>query len=300
MMYALKLLLAAFVAKLVAGNTLGGAWNRALKQTFFEQEIEDRNALHKIDNHLARRLIVMPLTDAFKPNQADLMHGKLQYGDKCSMPTSLGRLIFEKRYEVPWIFEIKPVRDPEALKLKKKADDLTKGIKAEDESSGDVAQREDAGTRGRQTNTDAVLSKAYCSPLDFRSPENYIFLPRWMMRALNLSPNDVVDVSLVRIKLAGLVVFQPLSLAWDDLMQKGGDPKSILERELNKYSSLTAGSTIYIEVGGREYPLLVKATYAEGGVEVRAVRVQDSDVNTDIDRSVLDRLRKEERESLVK
>jgi hypothetical protein len=51
----------------------------------------------------------MPLTDAFQPHQADQMHGKIQYGDKCSLPTSIGRLIFEKRYEVPWIFEIKPL-----------------------------------------------------------------------------------------------------------------------------------------------------------------------------------------------
>jgi hypothetical protein len=242
----------------------------------------------------------MPLTDAFKPHQADLMHGKLQYGDKCSMPTSLGRLIFEKRYEVPWIFEIKPVRDADASSFKAKAEALVTGLSLKDESSSSLAATATERERVAATKATTTLSKAYCSPLDFRSPENYIFLPKWMMRALNLSPNDVVDISLVRIKLAGLVVFQPLSLAWDDLMQKGADPKAVLERELNKYSSLTAGSTIYIEVGGKEYPLLVKATYAEGGVEVRAVRVQDSDVNTDIDRSVLDRLRKEERESLIK
>ena len=34
-------------------------WSRALKQTLFEQEVEDVNAIHKIDNHLVRRLIVM-------------------------------------------------------------------------------------------------------------------------------------------------------------------------------------------------------------------------------------------------
>ena len=268
------------------GNILSRTFNRAIRQTMFEQEIEDKNALHKLDNHIARRLIVMPLTDAFKPHQADLMHGKVQYGDKCSLPSSLGRLIFEKRYEVPWIFEVTRVSNT-INNLKKRENSVSLSI--EEREQNNLVNESQSTSKQR-------LNKAYISPLDFRSPENYIFLPRWLMSDMNLVPNDVVDVSLVRIKLASLVVFQPLSLEWDDLIKSGGDPKSLLERELNKYSSLTSGSTIYIEVGGKEYPLRVHATYAEGGVQVRAVRVQDSDVSTDIDRSVVDRLLQEERE----
>ena len=55
------------------------------------------------------------------------------------------------------------------------------------------------------------------------------------------------------------VVFQPCSLGWDMLVegaeegQGGKDPKTVLEHEINKYSSLTAGSTIYIEHEGQEY-----------------------------------------------
>ena len=111
------------------------------------------------------------------------------------------------------------------------------------------------------------------------------------MTTLGLEARDVVDISFVRIKLAGLVVFQPCSLAWDTLVESGGkDPKTILEHEINKYSSLTAGSTIYIEHEGQEYPLYVSETRSEAGVAVRGVRVQDSDVKVDIDRSRLDKL----------
>jgi regulator of protease activity HflC (stomatin/prohibitin superfamily) len=92
-------------------------------------------------------------------------------------------------------------------------------------------------------------------------------------------------------------MFQPLSLEWDKLIQTGADPKTLLEQELNKYSSLTAGSTIYIQVGGKEYPLYVKRTVGEDGIEVKAVRVQDADVNTDIDRSILDKLKQEQQHS---
>jgi Ubiquitin fusion degradation protein UFD1 len=264
------LCLACIVA--IRANFLSKAWNRAIKQTLYEQEVEDINAVHKIDNHLVRRLIVMPLTDAFNPNQVNGMHGKVQYGDKCSLPGTIGRLIFEKPYEVPWLFEIIPVNMSESKIL---ANDAV--------GTSSLIDKPSVGTK--------LLKKAYLSPLDFRSPENYIFLPRWLMVTLGLKANDLVDVSFVRIKLASLVVLQPLTLEWDAMIQKGNrDPQTVLEHEVNKYSSLTAGSTIYIEVDGLELPLLVKETFAEGGVSVKGVRVQDSDIKVDIDRGHLDEL----------
>lgn len=276
LLFALALLsLCAHVSPASLSTAFSRAWRQAVQQSLFEQEVEDLNAVHKIDNHLSRRLIVMPLTDAFKSNQADAMYGKLQYGDKCSLPSSIGKLIFEKRYEVPWLFEIKPVRSlsPHAS--------ATLPIEV---THRELPAVEDCLQRGR-------LQKAYISPLDFRAPDNYIFLPQWLMNDLDLQPNDIVDVSFVRIKLADLVVLQPLSPAWDDLLSQHGDPKSLLEHEVNKYSSLTAGSTIYIEIQGKEYALHVKETRAEGGVAVSAVRVQDSDVRVDIDRSRLDQIK---------
>ena len=103
------------------------------------------------------------------------------------------------------------------------------------------------------------------------------------MVSLGLKENDLADVSFVRIKLATSVVLQPLPLEWDTMIGKGNpDPQSVLEHGLNKYPSLTAGSTIYIEVDGLELPLLVKETFAEGSVSVKGVLVQDSDVKADI------------------
>lgn len=253
----------------VQANLLQRIWASSLQQTMFEQEIEDINTVHRMDEHLVRRLIALPLSDAFNPNQASPMHNKLQYGDKCSLPTSIGRLIFERTLEVPWLFELKKVSYGDS-----------EGQKKQSHAISDIGKPR--------------LDKLYCSPLDFRAPENYIFLPKWMMDALDIKPNDVVDVSFVRIKLANLVIFQPLTLEWDDLMSGDVDPKVLLEHEINKYSSLTAGTKIMIEYKGVEYPLFVRNTVAEGGVNVAGVRIQDSDVNTDIDRSILDKLKKEE------
>lgn len=203
----------------------------------------------------------MPLTEAFNPSQISAMHCKVQYGDKCSLPGSIGRAIFEKPYEVPWLFEMTPVQ----------------------RGSQSTEYLPSPGLPPTK-----LLQRAYISPLDFRAPENYIFLPQWLMKSMGLQPNDLVDVSFVRIKLASLVTFQPLTAAWDELVSRTNNPRSVLEHEVNKYSSLTAGATVVIEFEGVEYPLMVRETRAEGGVAVRGVRVQDADVRVDIDRSVLD------------
>ena len=241
--------------------------------TVFEQEVEDVNAVHKIDNHLARRLIVMPLTEEFNPNQASEMRDKIEFGDKCSLPASLGTLIFGKPYEVPWIFEMKPVGRTTTLgesiaqentMIEKDWSILTQ------KHSLMGTQKMRTRKRRRDPEPVKVLDKAYISPLDFRSPENYIFIPKWLMKTLGLKPNDLVDISFVRINLAGLVVFQPCTLEWDELMEGSDtDPKTILEHEINKYSSLTMGSTIYIEHKGIVYPIYVCETRNELGVAVR-------------------------------
>ena len=36
-----------------------------------------------------------------------------------------------------------------------------------------------------------ALRRLYCSILDYRAPENFIFVPRWMMLQLRLLPRDL-------------------------------------------------------------------------------------------------------------
>lgn len=259
---------------IAVASGLTGLWSRAVQQTMLEQSVEDVNSLHRVEDHLVRRLICLPLSESFASSAISVMQGKVQHGDKCSLPASIGRIIFGKPYEVPWLFEVTPVKTAETS--------------------------EAAAVPTEASNTTSLsakrLRKVYVSPLDFRSPENYIFMPSWAMESLGLRPFDLVDVSFVRIKLAALVVLQPLNLEWDSLLEQGKDPKSILEHEINKYSSLTAGSTISIEYGGTTYSFFVQRTHAEGGVAVHGVRIQDSDVKVDIDRSVLDAMLKQREE----
>ena len=112
------------------------------------------------------------------------------------------------------------------------------------------------------------------------------------MTSLNLTTGDTVSVSLLRLKLASLVVLQPTDKSWDNLLKiaSGGDPTELLEQEINKYSALTAGSNISIEVKGVVCSFYIKQTISESGVPVYGVRVQDSDVKVEIDRSLIDKI----------
>jgi hypothetical protein len=243
--------------------------SNAIKLSSYEQSVEDVNVQYKFRNCPVRRLIVMPLSDSFRSNQVDAMHGKIQFGDKCSLPSSLAGFLYSNRIEVPWIFEIKPSL---SLSSQSKADSIRIDPKS----------------------IVAPSKNVYVSPLDFRAPENYIFVPEWLMNFLNISTFDLVEISFLRLKLADLVILQPCTLNWDNLLEKHGDPKVLLERELNKYSSLTAGSTIRINIEGEDYGFYIKQTRAENGVSVKAVRIQDADVRTEIDRTLLDSMKRKE------
>lgn len=254
-MVGLLFVLLLHIPNVFQAGTVSNLWLKAFKQSTYEQEVEDINSIHKYDSHLVRRLIVMPLTEVFNPNRMDAMHNKVQYGDKCSLPSSLGKIIFEKPFEVPWLFEITPVQN----KNDSKRDNRTYEQASISDDTSDTTSNGESSTAVQPPKLlRKRLQKAYISPLDFRSPENFIFVPKWLMADLNLKPNDLVDISFVRIRLASLVTLQPLTLEWDTLMRVHGDPKSLLEHEINKYSSLTSGSTIIIEIKSVEYPIFVK------------------------------------------
>lgn len=150
------------------------------------------------------------------------------------------------------------------------------------------------------------------SPLDFRAPENYVFMPQWAMQSLGLRPFDRVRVDLVRLQVAASVQLRPHDApAWQQLItdigsrNDGGNasPAQLLEREINKFSALTAGTNISIQLelpspmasnaGSSDRPTEARAmhTFQVVGVRgelsgdrvaLRAVRVQDADVQVNI------------------
>ena len=270
----------------------------ALLQSKLEYSVLLSNSEANALDHIKANLIALPLAPSFSSTVGPLQGQgrKLQFSDKCSLPPSIGRRLFKKPYEVPWIFEIKKVFSAED-------DDAAGGNSNSNNNNSinnndiDGAVAPDLKMRNEISSVQLADSSSisapvaplcsYCSPLDFRAPEAYIFMPQWLMRFLHVSPYDVVTVSLVRLQLASLVKVELLSKNWNEIMDGQHPTSLILEKELNKYSSLTAGADITVSFNRQELLLRVKETRGKEGLSVRAVRIQDADVQFDIDQSSL-------------
>lgn len=120
------------------------------------------------------------------------------------------------------------------------------------------------------------LSRAVGGALDFRSPDNYAFLPAWMFKALGLRPRDVVDVRLVTTTPPGSAVrLRPHTSDFVNI----GNHQAVLETELKHYSALTLGSTIPFDYRGNRYYFdVVDLRSAPRGERVPMAKVQDCDI----------------------
>lgn len=121
-----------------------------------------------------------------------------------------------------------------------------------------------------------TLSRAVGGAIDFRSPNNFVFLPRWMFKSLGLRPFDVVDVRLVTNTPPGSAVrLRPHTSKFLDI----GNHQAVLETELKHYSALTLGSTIPFDYRGERYHFdVVDLRSAPRGERVTTAKVQDCDI----------------------
>ena len=194
-----------------------------------------------------RRLIVMPLDDRFDPPPGVFSHGHVQTGDKMSLPKNFLAAIQRNNAEIPWLFEVSRI----------------KGI---------TSERVTVPGSTQESNLDKVVGGA----LDFRSPSNYIFLPKWMILALSLKPGDVVEVRLItNVPPGSAVRLRPLKSEF----LKINNHQAVLETELKHYSSLTRGSTIPFDYLGKRYYFdVVDLRSAPRGEKVPIAKVQDCDL----------------------
>lgn len=242
-------------------GVVGSSWKAAKQQAAREQLVEDCNVPQRVRGEISQRLIMLPIDESFVAAKHNSLYGKIQCSDKCSFPKSIGSLLLSKPHESPWLFEIKPV---------------------ESKSVGNGMVSASSQSFSPKPNV------AYVSPLDFRSPENFMFAPSWVMKKLNISSHGLVNVRFVQMKLAAMVVLQPTSKNWLQLAaSEGREVHNILEREINRFSSLTADSDFAILHKGISYGFHVNKTISEDNISVWGVRIQDSDVRVEIDNSLL-------------
>lgn len=235
------------------GKVVQRKWDQARSLAVLEQAVEDYNAeivataADAVAAISYRRLIVLPLDERFDPPMGVFSHGHVQTGDKMSLPACFWPCIQKSGAEVPWLFEVSRVSDvtgPRAVFGK---------------------SEEDPG-----------LHQVVGGALDFRSPSNYVFLPRWMMLALALKPRDVVDVRLKQDVPSGSAVqLRPHTTAFTKI----ANHQAVLETELKHYSALTRGTTIPFDYNRQRYYFdVVDLRSAPRGEKVPMAKVQDCDI----------------------
>jgi hypothetical protein len=235
-------------------KALASRWHNARNLALLEQAVEDYNAeeivataTDPVSAISYRRLIVMPLDERFDPPAGVFSHGHVQTGDKMSLPREFWTAIQKSQAEVPWLFEVSRV-------------------------DGVTGPRIHFPPKMDDPKLDRVVGGA----IDFRSPSNYVFLPRWMMLALGLKPRDVVDVKLIETVPAGSAVkLRPHSSEF----VKIGNHQAVLETELKHYSALVRGSTVPFDYNGKRYYFdVVDLRSAPRGEKVPMAKVQDCDI----------------------
>ncbi|KAL7529196.1 hypothetical protein ACHAXR_005458 [Thalassiosira sp. AJA248-18] len=238
-------------------------WSHAQSIALLEQAVEDHNAEYvatapnSIDAICYRRCIVLPLDERFDPPTGVFSHGHVDTGDKMSLSRNFWDAITNAKAElllfaqVPWLFEVSRV------------DGVT---------SPRVVQPIDEHHHA----SSSKLSRAVGGALDFRSPNNYAFLPTWMFKALGLRPLDVVDIKLATKTPPGSAVrLRPHTTAFVNI----GNHQAVLETELKHYSALTLGSTIPFDYRGERYYFdVADLRSAPRRERVPMAKVQDCDI----------------------
>ena len=249
-----------------------GRWKMAQDLVQQEQMVEDYNgqyiatstSLAQASRH--RRLIALPLTNAFDPPMGGFSHGHVQTGDKMSLPNNFVQAIALNKAQVPWLFSVKRIIDHDSTTTKTKTTkdhDLTLSLSTPPRVQFCSGKRTTDNNNNKQEElvddiitehipSNTTLTQVVGGPLDFRAPSLYVFLPHWMMRALGIRPGEIVQVDLITTIPPGTMArLRPHTKQF--AKSCSNNPQAVLETELRHYSSLTRGSTIAMEYNHVQY-----------------------------------------------
>mmetsp|Transcript_27441 Transcript_27441/g.40529 ORF Transcript_27441/g.40529 Transcript_27441/m.40529 type:complete len:333 (-) Transcript_27441:50-1048(-) len=271
---------------------LQNRWKQSCDLAELEQKVEDYNAAWVASAETAnegltrRRLICLPLNERFNPPMGAFSHDHVQTGDKISAPSVFWQAIDKTKAEVPWLMRVERVTGWTGERFSYEKEDYNDTDESSDDEEEDSDVEKDSDSKfDVDIPKDAschpgTLDSLVAGPLDFRAPQNYCFLPWWMMRALGLQPRDIVDVSLVTTIPPGSAArFRPHS---SDFSKDISNPQAVMETELKHYSSLTKGTVIAFDYNKKRYWFdVVDLRSAPHGEKRDIIKVQDCDVATD-------------------
>ncbi|BAM39625.1 ubiquitin-fusion degradation pathway component [Theileria orientalis strain Shintoku] len=114
-----------------------------------------------------------------------------------------------------------------------------------------------------------------CSAIEFRTDENYVYVPKWIMNNLKLKPFDVVLVELIKLDDCTNVELKCLEREFYET----NDIKKVLEERLKYYSTLTLNSVIPITIGDVTFNFKVVRLDTTNQRNVPFASIQDIDLN---------------------
>eukprot|EP00461_Guttulinopsis_vulgaris_P004347 UN04349 len=115
----------------------------------------------------------------------------------------------------------------------------------------------------------------YCSVLEFTSDEGVIVMPQWMMNQLGLFRGDEVDLYNVMLQKGTEVTLRPHTYRF---VEQYPNPDEILALYLNKYATLTRGTTIQVKIDNTVWYFDITALRP-----TRAVLILDVDLRLSFD-----------------
>ncbi|KEG01784.1 hypothetical protein YYE_03303 [Plasmodium vinckei vinckei] len=227
---------------------------KAIYKTKLLTYVNDINNLNLGKEKNEFYLIALPLSDKFNPFSGTFCHDNIQYSDKASLPIFIYDILISKHIEVPWNFVI------EKVDIKKK------------EIYNKITMPEISMPNNYKNIN--KLDRIFINVLDFKAKKNFLFLPNYIMKSLQLNCFDVVRLKFVKLETATSVILQPHDKKFFQL----DEPKKILEEKLRYYSCLTKNSTICIFHNNFDYYFDVVRIDSEKKKDVEVASIQDADV----------------------
>jgi len=115
--------------------------------------------------------------------------------------------------------------------------------------------------------------RSFCGVMEFIAPEGKVMVPSWMMKHLELDPEQKVQIRKVILPKGIFVQLQP---QFKEFNNKGDDLKATLEWVLRRFVALSVGDTIQVEHDNVVLKFNVLACTPD-----RAIAITDQDVCVD-------------------
>ncbi|KAG2183040.1 hypothetical protein INT44_006021, partial [Umbelopsis vinacea] len=112
--------------------------------------------------------------------------------------------------------------------------------------------------------------------LEFIAEEGRVYLPHWMMNALQVEQGDIIEIKNTSLPLGTFVRIQPQSVDFLDI----SDPKAVLENSFRNFATLTQGDIIQITYNSKVYEIKVleiKPNYDDHG----GISIMETDLEVD-------------------